>query len=1292
MCKRNGLLFTVLLLFVTLNFCNKSGDAPNKSQYIPYSDIGGVEGKNSINSHFLPLGSFKMYYPKTGITVDDSGMEEIIIELEKYIAAQSAINGSLTEPKISTGVLKKLTTCPVPNLNVTKPTITSNVEWQIFVYCVLDILPTDSSGNVVYPQISKMDTKESAFTFMEQAREAYKTKYSPESNVKNLTQNQQFALFERFFLVTKFRKLTDTEKSLAQKIIDRKGINFLTKACMINWVASDFYSKYFDYSKNKSPAYGSRTLSGIVQDNAGTLIEGVNYNMATVNTYGFHSSGITKNSLLNTIGSVLGITSGKNFNVQFYQVVGAEQDDSKNKTQTGDSHADKNITSQNENGSRDSSVSKNDDIKQKESDDKDNNNFKPSTIAMVFRNPAYNIKVSQFTLNAPDTNGVQVTLEKIMVSSPAPASWPDSGRNVNNPFLAINWTPNIGGNVNGCISPDQGNSGVVQGHNWQKFSYCILQFNANNTQYGINYYPLVTRKSAFDFAFLTKEKYKQSDLAIDFTDLQLMISMYQFLTFKSPSATDVSLMNSAISQLGIEGALNQLFESWYISPAYHVYYDYSKESFEGKTWYHFSGNISQESNGSPLANVKIEVIDSFQQKLQQDLLVLQQQMYALPVSTDSSGNYSLPLLLDNKKEKSLLLFQITNENYAQTGRYVFPDNGTEQVVSFTMIPMGVASTTKGGQAVSPSENLHVDFPIGAVTSNISFSMTDLQIVQDTTGQIGTTAEFQITPGYQFQIPVKITVKITNDLIASLNSPGDNLALFVKENGQLKLLEDSVYNPKLQTLSATTTHFSTFVIGQCGIIDCIGPTMVDPMASVLERQHIEYPTQFPQLKREAHNVLASGGWNTSVVDNISLAGCTDTTCPPIQMSLTQDDLNIPRSINNAQVTIDSIQVVNANVTLTEQLDVQTEQCKINPQASIPQLRINGINSTNASIDVKIKFTNVKIHYPCFEVQISCFGPICWPSGIKTSCDEPGFDHYAQYSITGYKQSVLRNIGTNPVQWRLGPTFSDGITHVNIDNYIKTNQVKTQYADTLYSILTDKTNIARNLLETKVGAYLNQQNNADPHFEQANCFESGAPTGTINSFSNGDIISEIGGTFADGSAIPENTTASWQSNRDGNYEFRVNTINNDCTSGSVISGAAYSGAVAKNILNSTTLYAWQLPANGSNGIGLCIKDKWNGEVGLTNVLLRKVWLDQVCVIQPVSVYVCHDVSVQVCNNVQVGSHEAPGCWVYWPWGGSNCACPPGHCYVSDYQYQCGYVTQQQCGYETQNNTVCTPQLRY
>ena len=138
--------------------------------------------------------------------------------------------------------------------------------------------------------------------------------------------------------------------------------------------------------------------------------------------------------------------------------------------------------------------------------------------------------------------------------------------------------------------------------------------------------------------------------------------------------------------------------------------------------------------------------------------------------------------------------------------------------------------------------------------------------------------------------------------------------------------------------------------------------------------------------------------------------------------------------------------------------------------------------------------------------------------------------------------------------------------------------------------------------------------------------------------------------------------------------------------------HSGNVVKNAQNSTTIYGYQLPANGANGVSLCIKDKWNGEVGLTNILMRKVWLDQVCVIEPVPVYVCRPVTLWECNYVKVGSKPNAACWGQW-WDGTEfCGCPPGNCYVNVYQNVCGYVTRQQCGYETQNNEVCTPQYRY
>jgi len=197
--------------------------------------------------------------------------------------------------------------------------------------------------------------------------------------------------------------------------------------------------------------------------------------MASIDAYGFKTAGLTPVQTLLT--TILG-SANTNFHVQIYQPDKHRDNDSHNSDRSEDSknnrHNEDVIPSI---FNYDSSWT----IKHESRDGEEHNpveQYQPSIITMVFTKPGYNLDISQILLNSTDTTGVQIILKPIPPANTISASWPDTGFNTNNPLVDVDWAPAIGASLNGCNSPEQENSGVIQGHDWQKYVYCILKFSA----------------------------------------------------------------------------------------------------------------------------------------------------------------------------------------------------------------------------------------------------------------------------------------------------------------------------------------------------------------------------------------------------------------------------------------------------------------------------------------------------------------------------------------------------------------------------------------------------------------------------------------------------------------------------------------------------------------------------------------------------------------------------------------------------------------------------------------------
>ena len=212
----------------------------------------------------------------------------------------------IQEPTILKAEIERVSSCPLPELDtsqknlIQRGTLTEAIDWKIFVTCTLkswhlmDLsqdLDKDEERQLfqAYPPIQPTNSYHDAFEFI--IVSVLTSLY--QNTGAGLSPDEQLGFFERVFLVTKLRTLTQLEKTSVEENLRRHGLYVPLKNYILNWYISNTYFKYFNYSKNPDGGYKAARLWGMIQDSSGQPATGASYRLIDANISGHALSGKT---------------------------------------------------------------------------------------------------------------------------------------------------------------------------------------------------------------------------------------------------------------------------------------------------------------------------------------------------------------------------------------------------------------------------------------------------------------------------------------------------------------------------------------------------------------------------------------------------------------------------------------------------------------------------------------------------------------------------------------------------------------------------------------------------------------------------------------------------------------------------------------------------------------------------------------------------------------------------------------------------------------------------------------
>lgn len=1090
-----------------------------------------------------------------------------------------------TEPFIEYSLLNKHTECPQITLHEQEKVITDGASFQIFVYCLLDIIDTDSLGRPYYPDLAAMNTRGAAYRVLRNAwyNSVNKHKITEHSDIV------KFAWFERLFMAAKFRTLTQNEKALVTEMIQNKGVLFTAEVFLLNYSVSSFYEANLNYSKEPSVAYKSIFLRGFLINADQKLVNGVKYKLLGKDPIGYVLTGVTEGN--SSLLSNMGIAAESNFTLQYYRP--------------------------------------------------ENSTVSYSVAFDV------NSNISLFEITTDDESNGEI---KALLSS-APAEWPSENITPENPLTSFDFTvTETNEYIDNCQLPKV--QKPLNSFEWQKYSYCLFSYSHKLTDYGLEYAAMQNGDSAINFAIDLLTGYRRSNQSIRLKRVSILNKLVAFIRLRPLHNAEQEQLQKILAKYSLEQVSNMLLEAWYFSDAYKSWFDYSQKTYSAMRFFTHEGTLK---TSEPLTSpIKIQFIDSTGTVLHEGL-------------SKTDGSFNISWLYKAGITEGQHKVRLSHE------KYYYPDipyRLFKMVQTITKQPINHISTENGGVIINEDSNITIQIQPDSLEDNqMVFNITNENYRRFNSNSQNEYFVFSVSPDYAFKKPVRLKLIISEALQKRLGS-SENLALFhVKDNNTLELLKDSEYLSAEGIIQATTTHFSSFALGQCKVIECSGPVQISEMAKVLERRHIEYPTHLPELKKEAEALFEAEGRSKAILNTVQLSEhCNEKYCPPFEKKLALQDFNLGNAYYDENVHIRQIQLLTGKITGIAHLDVQAEVCAINPIASNPQLRLNSIHSVSTNLAATMRLGPVEINYTCTKKNTGCMFFTCMTNNFMGTCTEPMFDHTLSFTVTGHKQQVIKTEDG----FVLGPTFYDGTLSLNMPtDFVQARSARANYADKLQEIIKKRLLYSRKILEQKVINELNNFEIKEPYFDNYNCYEPGEPTVEITAFTQGEIISEdTDAVFSDGNQIPAFTDIQFTSNRDADYKV---SLNDTCTT-----DILFSDGIAKGGSAAITINAVDLPVPKVNALRLCVTDKYNGETTIIPFALRKAVKDTICETKTRTVArdQCHTVYYQDCYPVLTGSQKTPGCWCKIPFKGEKCCFCFSGCYQQIYTTQCENKTRQEC----------------
>ncbi len=1029
--------------------------------------------------------------------VDDSGHKSSLVIYGKYLP-YSTEKGNLSlfnilpenqeedpevieEPQISLENIDTLIDCNIPTLNLAEKVITTSVEWFVFSYCVLNTIPKPGVNArpsfIQYRQVFRMDFHTSAYYTMLKLMREFLEQHASELN----SDESRLAAFERFFLITQFRMLTLLEKERVEEIIHNNGFRYLLRKYLVNWLRSDFYADHFDFSKDPQPTYFSYEFYGNIVDENDQPLDGISYqplNADQLNS--LHPSGVTK-----TIASDIEGVASYNFHIQFYSE-SLYSSWRSNPPYSGSQKIESPLVLSKE-GSEERTV-----------------------IITSYKPQFHGIRVVYSTENMSSEEEIESV------------DWPEDIIVENNYLHNLSYRFVRTGNAKSadksqlCKRPEiirTKYGRLIDGYEWQEFIHCYLGTSPNEGDLGLNHESLSTRKSALDLMFLTWEHYSSSQEAINISNLEKIIKIYELLRFRSfrsyPLVRLRETFSGSLDEHGLEQTIFSLLDGWYNSTEYSNYFDYSHKFYPSRILSRFSG-IIKDHNDSSISSARVTLEST------------SGMAYFGETFTDDMGMYDLVVPIEENVYGAQVILKIAFSGYA-TGLHpiLLDQDNTEHVNDINLTPIGMVMPQTGGMLSSEDGEVSVFVPSGAVDEVMSFRVSTPQastVMSTIMNDDGTESEprqeasvrFEILPDHQFKKPVGISISFDETIKSSLGITEENtssgiFALFSlnEETGKLTLIEDSNYNPNTGVMTATTDHFSVFVITACNrrahclprVTPATGGTIFEP------HRFVSFPVDLISLKREVISKLERGGWDASSLREFDIeeefegVECNIFNCSPLTRNFSQRELNIPMNfseradlnlgflgkLNLFKMSVGSISLPLARSTATADMEIQAEQCLQNPLASFPQIRINSIQSIDGDFNLRLSIRDVRIKYPDFKIKwVRVFGIPIFPKKISFFSTDR-FSHDIVMSINNIRQMILRDSAGNP-NWRLGPGYNG---NSNIDFGLAINSdVRRRYRDEFLNQLKSKTprDLAK-MLGDRALELLDSVN--DPMFDEVNC---------------------------------------------------------------------------------------------------------------------------------------------------------------------------------------------------------------